>query len=199
MTGLYLPGDSVLHRARPGLKLVALLVFTSLLVGFRSMPVVAVGAALVGLGYLAAGFGLGVMARQVWPLRWVLLVLVPFQLWSVGWRGTVVVVGTLLISIAGAALLTLTTRVSDLLDTITHLLGPLRRLGVDPDRVALAFALVIRSIPALLVLARDASDARLARGAERSPRALLVPFVVRTVRYAQGTGDALAARGYDDD
>lgn len=198
MIGLYLAGDSPLHRLRPGLKLAGLLVFTTVLVALRSVPAVSVGALVVALGYAVAGLGPAVLARQLWPLRWILLVLIPFQLWSIGWQATVVVVGTLVVAVAAAALLTLTTRVVALLDSITALLGPLRHVGIDPDRIGLAFALVVRSLPALLRLAGQSADARRARGAERSPRALLVPFVVRAVRYAQHTGDALAARGVDD-
>lgn len=196
--GLYLAGDSVVHRLAPGVKLLALTGFAVVLVGFRSLPVVLGGAVLVSVGYLAAGFGLRVLGRQLWPLRWILLLLIPFQIWSVGWESAAVLVGTLVVGVAAAALVSLTTTVTALLDTVIRLATPLRRLGVDPQRLGLAFALVIRSVPALLEIAALSRDARRARGLERSPRAVLVPFVVRSVRYAQATGDALAARGLDD-
>jgi biotin transport system permease protein len=70
---------------------------------------------------------------------------------------------------------------------------------VNPERVALVLALAVRSVPVVAGLARDVQEARLARGAGRSVRAFAVPLVIRTVRYADRLGEALAARGVDDD
>nr|WP_284287061.1 energy-coupling factor transporter transmembrane component T [Angustibacter aerolatus] len=58
--------------------------------------------------------------------------------------------------------------------------------------------LTVRAVPVVAGLLDDVRDARRARGLERSPRALLVPLVVRTVRYADRLGEALVARGVDD-
>jgi len=198
VTGLYRPGTSVVHRAAPGAKLALLAVLTTALVVARS-PLAVAGAAVVCLlGYAAAGWSPVVALRQVWPLRWLLLVLVPFQLWTAGWRAAVVVVGTLAVAVAAACLLTMTTRVGDLLDTLVRLLTPLRLVGVDPERAGLTLALAVRSVPVIGASAKEVADARRARGLERSVRALAVPLVVRTVRHAERTGDALAARGFDD-
>ena len=198
MTGLFRPGTSLLHRAPAGAKLALLAVLTTVLVVSRSPLAVAVAAAVCLLGYAVAGWSPRVALQQVWPLRWLLLVLVPFQLWTAGWRAAVVVVGTLVVAVAAACLLTLTTRVGDLLDTLVRLLSPLRLLGVDPERAGLTLALAVRSVPVIGAAAREVADARRARGLERSVRALAVPLVVRTVRHAERTGDALAARGFDD-
>ena len=59
-------------------------------------------------------------------------------------------------------------------------------------------ALAVRSVPVLARLAGEVGQARRARGAERSVRALAVPLVLRTVRHADRLGEALAARGVDD-
>ena len=93
---------------------------------------------------------------------------------------------------------TLTTRVLDLLDVVERAASPLRLVGVRPDRVALLLALTLRAVPVLAATLDDVRDARRARGLERSPRALLVPLVVRTLRHADRLGEALVARGVDD-
>jgi biotin transport system permease protein len=196
--GLYRPGNSPLHRCPAGVKLALLLVGTAVLVALRSPQAVAVGAVLVLLGFALAGFGPRTLGAQVWPLRWFLLFLVPFQWWSGGWPAVVVVVGTMLVAVAAAGLVTLTTRVTAMLDVGVTVLGPLRRFGVDPDRVALVLALTVRAVPVLAGTYAQARDARRARGLERSPRALLVPLVLRTMRHADQLGEALAARGVDD-
>jgi biotin transport system permease protein len=149
-------------------------------------------------GYALAQVPASVAAAQLWPMRWFVVLLVPLQWWTGGWRQVVVVVGTMLVTVAAAALVTLTTRVSDMLDVCVRALGPARRLGVDPERVGLALALTVRAVPVLADTFAQARDARRARGLERSPRALLVPLVLRTLRHADRLGEALAARGVDD-
>jgi biotin transport system permease protein len=59
-------------------------------------------------------------------------------------------------------------------------------------------ALTIRAIPVVSGLAQDVVEARRARGVERSARAFAVPLVIRSVRYADRLGEALAARGVGD-
>ena len=86
-----------------------------------------------------------------------------------------------------------------MLDAIKRGLGPVRRVGVNPERVALAFSLMIRAIPGILEIAHETRAAAKARGLERNPRALLTPMVIRTVAHAYDTGAALHARGIGDD
>ena len=198
LTSTYRPGKSPLHQCAAGVKLLGLLVFSTLLLGFQSPAVVLAGAVLLAVLYAVAGFGVRTLGGQVWPLRWFVLFLVPLQWWTGGWRAVVVVVGTLMVAVVGAALVSLTTRVTDLLDTITRVLQPARAIGIDPDRVALLLALTIRAIPVIAGTLQEARDARRARGLERSTRALVTPLVVRTIRHADRVGDALAARGVDD-
>lgn len=198
MIGLYRPGSTPIHRAGAGRKLLMLLVGTTALVLVRTPSAVAVGAAVVVGASAVAVLPPALMWQQLRPLRWFVLALVPLQLWAGGWRAVVVSVGTLLVTVTAAAVVTLTTRVTAILDVIEHLTTPLRRFGVDPERIALVLALAIRAVPVLASTLDEVRDARRARGLERSPRALLVPLVVRTLRHADRLGEALAARGVDD-
>jgi len=167
-------------------------------VAWHSPVSVLVGFVLVAGLYGTGGFGVRTLVEQVCPLRWFVLFLLPFQWWTAGWQGAVSVVGTLVVAVAGAALVSLTTRVIDLLDVIARVLGPARAIGVDPDRVALLLALTIRAVPVIAATLDEARDARRARGLEHSTRALVTPVVVRTIRHADRVGEALAARGVDD-
>ena len=198
LTGCYQPGTSLLHRAGAGVKLLGLLVFSTVLVAWRSPVTVLVALFVVFALYAAGGFGARTLAAQVWPLRWIVVFLLPFQWWTASWQLAVAIVGTMVLAVAAAGLVSLTTRVTDLLDVITRLLQPARAIGVDPDRVALLLALTIRAVPVIAATLQEARDARRARGLERSTRALVTPVVVRTIRHADRVGDALAARGVDD-
>jgi biotin transport system permease protein len=110
----------------------------------------------------------------------------------------IVVTGRLVVAVVLAGLVTLTTRVVDLLDVFERVLGPFRRVGVDAERVALMLALAIRTVPVVAGLAEEVRDAQRARGIGASPRAFAVPFVVRSLRHADALGEALIARGLDD-
>jgi biotin transport system permease protein len=196
--GSYVPGTSVLHRAPPGVKLLVL-VAVLLVLGVARTPVVvaAGGIAVAGLALLS-GVGLRGLGAQLRPVVPALVLVAALQVWLAGPLAAALVAGSVAVAVAAAALVTLTTRTTDLLDALVTGLRPFRRLGVDPERVALVLALAVRSVPVLAELAREVREARAARGAERSLRAFAVPFVVRSLRYADRLGEALAARGVDD-
>ncbi len=198
LVGLFLPRDSPVHRAPAGLKLAVLAVGLLVLGIVRSPLAVAVGAlAVVAVAALAR-----LRPREVWsqvrPVLWFGVVLAAAQLWLSGPVAAAVSVGFLVVAVASAGLVTLTTRTTDLLDALVTTLRPLRRVGVDPDRVALLLALTVRSIAVLDEIGRQVREARRARGAERSARALVVPLAIRSLRYADRLGEALMARGVDD-
>ncbi|WP_405162663.1 energy-coupling factor transporter transmembrane protein EcfT [Nocardia sp. NBC_01499] len=200
MIGLYRPGDSLLHRMPAGAKLVLLIVLIVAATVFVRSPIeVGVVAAVVAGLFALARIPFTVAVAQLRPMVWMLLIIAVFQVLITSPARAVVVCGVLLISVALAALVTLTTRVTDLLDTVTRALGPLRRFGVDPDRVGLLLALAIRCVPLLAGIVHDVAEARRARGLQWSMTALATPVLVRALRTADAMGDALAARGVDDD
>ena len=199
LVGAYRPGTSVLHRAPAGPKLAGLAVGLCTLAVARSPAAVAVGAAAVAALTALSGVGAAAVWRQVRPVTWFVVAVVPVQVWLSGVRTATVVAGTLLVTVAAAGLVTLTTRTQALLDALVRVLSPLRRAGVDPERVALVLALAIRTVPVLTGLVREVHEARAARGAERSVRAFAVPLLIRSLRHADRLGEALAARGVDDD
>jgi biotin transport system permease protein len=195
---LHRPGASPLHRLPAGAKLAALGIGLVALLQVRSPAgTFAAATAVAGL-YAIAGMTWRVLLEQLRPLRWFALVLATWQAVVAGWAAAVVVVGGIALAVALAALVTLTTPFSALLDIVERSLWPLRRLRVDPDRVALLLALAVRSLPVLHGIAGEVRDAARARGGAASPLAYAVPFVVRTLRHADALGEALAARGVDD-
>lgn len=201
MIGLYHPGRSLLHRAPAGLKLLLLAVAVVLTVRIHT-PAQAGLALLATAGLTAlAGIPPAVMLAQLRPLRWIVLLMAAFQLVFAGWERALTAVGVLLVTVGLAALVTLTTRVSAMLDLCRWLLGPFRRVGVDPDRVGLILALTIRCVPLVSGIVGDVVQARKARGVtglRNSALALAAPAVVRALRTADALGDALRARGFDD-
>lgn len=96
-----------------------------------------------------------------------------------------------------AALVTATTRVSEMLAAIERGLTPLRHLGISPKRAGMTLSLALRFLPLMRTIAEDVRDAQAARGGERNLFALLLPTLVRALRTADEVADALDARGFD--
>ncbi len=196
--GLYLPGGSPLHRMPAGAKLVLLLLAGAASV-FLDHPWQAALAVVLSLAaYRLAGLSLGLALRQVRPLLWVVGIVAVFHVVVDGWERAAVFAGAIVSLVLLAALVTLTTRTTDMVDAVVRALGPLRRVGVDPERVGLLLSLGIRSVPVVVGLAEEVRDAQRARGLTASPRAFAVPLIVRSLRHADALGDALVARGADD-
>lgn len=205
-----------MHRMPAGAKLLLLLAVGIVVSLWReSLWAPALAWGLVLLGYLlvrqraaagvlqAAGNGLWVLLRQLWRLKWlVVLVAVP-QLIFLEPTTAALNTARILAVILLAGLFTLTTRVSDVLELLSRGLLPLERaglgrLGLTAERLSLAMALTMRSVPVVFGFYREIIEARRARGASTSPAAavsMTTPLLVMSLRHAEETAEALAARG----
>jgi biotin transport system permease protein len=196
--GLYEPGTSVLHRIGVGWKLAGLLVLAAFAFAVSAPIWLGAVAGLAVLGYavariparrcLQAARALVLLVAAMFGLQWLLL----------GLDSAVVTSLRIFATLAAANLFTLTTRVDDVVTAVERRLGPLRRFGVRPDRVGLLVGLTMQAMAGLARIAAEVRDAQRARGAGRSLPAFVVPFLVRTLRYADELGEALAARGVGD-
>jgi len=196
--GHYQAGTSPLHRLPAGLKLLALGASIAFLAVFVNSPARLAAAAAVVLALVAlARLGFRSIAVQLRPVLWVVVFIFAFQLLFTDWRRALVVCGTLLLSVALAAVVTSSTRTTDMLAALTTAMRPLGRVGFPVDQVAMALALAIRSIPLMIETVKQVEEARRARGLRFSPRIVVAPVVVAALRTADGFAEALVARGLD--
>ncbi|RLU78185.1 hypothetical protein CTZ27_37795 [Streptomyces griseocarneus] len=193
---LHREGRSPVHAVPAGVKLLVLFAAGTALFFVRSVAVLGGALAGVALCYALARVPWRVVARQV-------LTVVPFAValsavqWLVtGWEAAVLVGLRMLVLVMLANLVTLTTRTSAMVAAIEAVLRPLAPLGVRPERVGLLVAMTIRFIPVIKEQADQVRAAQRARGVERST-AFLAPLLVKTLRLADGLGEALDARGVD--
>ena len=197
--GLYIPGRGPLYRLGAGAKLAGLLAVCAVVVALAHPWVSAGVLAGAVLLYPAAGLpprrALGVL-RGLWPF---LLVIGVFQTVFGDPATAVRLCSQLLGLVLLANAVTLTTRVRDMLDLFERLARPLARLGVSPERTALVLALTIRSIPMVAAAWRSAVEGYRARGLSGRPYLLVTPLIVQLFRMAEATGEALVARGIDED
>ncbi|CAO3359162.1 energy-coupling factor transporter transmembrane component T family protein [Azospirillum melinis] len=199
MLGLYLHRESVVHRLPAGAKLGGLLLVTILVLalpgGWGALIAGSIGAAVLVAARLPAKQVLAELRAPVLMLT----LLFGFQalLAGGGWEETAVAVARFAALILLATLVTLTTRVMDMVDLFERLFGLLRPVGVNPAKMALMLALTIRFIPLLGEQVREVRMAQRARGVERNIAALFVPLLVKILTMADDLTAALEARGYD--
>lgn len=201
MTGvfsLYVPGDSAFHRLGVGWKYLLLLGLTlpAMLVGSPWVSSVLLIAALAMLA--ACRVPLGYSWRLPSGLWLLVAVMSGYQLVLGQWQQAVVIGANLLTAVYASRLLTMTTPGPVLIDALVDGLRPLRPLKVDPERLGLVVAVMIRSVPMLLDSFDQVRQAARARGQERNLLLLAAPVVVRAVGFAHATGAAMAARGLGD-
>lgn len=195
----YIPAESPIHRLPASVKaltVIAVLLLTALLV--TTIPAAAV--------VLSLTLALYAVARIPWraallnlrtPLP-VLVILCGLLWWRLGFAIAAHRFLVLYAAVALAILLTLTTRVSDMMDSLERGLRPLEKFGFPVDSVTLALSLTMRLIPLQWDLVNEVLDARKARGASGSPLAFGVPVIIRSLLRAKTVGDALISRGVGD-
>jgi biotin transport system permease protein len=199
MLGLYIDRDSAIHALAPGVKMLAL--------ALSALALIAVDDWRVLTAVLAAVLGLFAIARlpahevvvQLRPVLFLALFFFAVHALLVSWQSGLVTVLRFTILISLAVVITLTTRVSDMVDALESALRPLRFIGINPAKISLMISLAIRFVPLLVDLVREIRAAQQARGLERSVTAVAVPLIVKTLRMASVLTDAIEARGYDPD
>jgi biotin transport system permease protein len=192
--GLYFHADTPIHRLPPGVKVASLVVVGTAMFALSDWRLL--------LGCLAAVLALYALARIPWrqaasqarPALWLLLAIFVVQVLVDGWAAGFVAILRFAILIQLAALVTMTTRASAMIEAIEAGLRPLAVLGIDPGKVSLALSLALRFIPVVSAVTREVREAQEARGLNRSIVALAVPVIVRTLKMADDVADAIEAR-----
>ncbi|GAA1818146.1 energy-coupling factor transporter transmembrane protein EcfT [Agromyces neolithicus] len=197
MIGLYVPGRTIVHRTPAIVKLGALAAAVVTITLLREPWQLGIAFCVIVVAFVVAGIPPRDAARQILPILWLLAIAVPVQAFFGGWTAAIMMGGRVAASVALAALFTLTTTVSAVLEACETLLRPFGR-WVDADRIGLLLALTIRCVPLTADIVREVIDARRARGAQGSIVALAVPVIVRSLQSADELGEALMARGFDD-
>lgn len=200
---LYLPRGTAVHRSPAGLKLLALAALGGVLFTVPELPVVTGALAavvLVGLG--AARLPVGVLGRQARVILWWLVALFVVHALVTDVHSGAVAVIRLLTLVLAAAVVTATTRVTEMVAVVEWLCAPLRLVGVRPGRIGLLIAMALRFIPVLADRADRIREAQAARGGPvrgvRATATLVVPLLISVLRMATTVGEALDARGADD-
>ncbi|NLJ80477.1 MAG: energy-coupling factor transporter transmembrane protein EcfT [Firmicutes bacterium] len=220
--GQFIPGNSVIHRLDPRVKIIIAAILIVLLFLVKTF----LGYGLVALGIAAiirfSGISWRFVLKGLRPLLIILVLTVSlhlfmtegqviFRIWflKVTWEGLLrgtMMGARLLLLVMGTSLLTLTTSPIQLTDGIESLLKPGRKIGIPAHELAMMMTIALRFIPTLLEETEKIMKAQMARGADfqsggilkraRSLVPLLVPLFVNAFRRADELAVAMEARGY---
>ncbi|MBO6561520.1 MAG: energy-coupling factor transporter transmembrane protein EcfT [Nisaea sp.] len=194
---LYQPGTSPVHRLHAVWKLAGLFAAGIAVLLTESPLLLAIGLASVLACFMLARLPLGAVLRQALPLFAVLAVFfAAHAIFTSPELGTILVLRFATI-IGCGLLLTLTTKVSDMMAVLERALRPLALFGINPAKISLVFALTIRFIPVLADTWMSVRAAQQARGLGGNPLALLVPVTIQTLRRADQIAEAIEARGVE--
>jgi biotin transport system permease protein len=196
MLTLTCPVKTPLHRIPAGPKLLALAALSVAV--FQLQTPVLVGAAVAATAAIYLAFGVkfarngAVLLRPLWPF---LLIL---GLWH-GWTGSptagAVLGGKMLVAVALANLVTMTTQLSDMIAVVERAAAPLSRIGLSPRTLAVAIALVIRFTPVLMDKAALLGQAWRARSPKRVNWRIILPLALMALDDADHVAEAIKARG----
>ncbi|NPV91710.1 MAG: energy-coupling factor transporter transmembrane protein EcfT [Firmicutes bacterium] len=220
--GMYMPGDSLVHRLESRTKLAAVCLTMVAIFLAVDWPGVIALTALLLLAYRAASLPWGLALAGFRPLLWILVIALPLQLLltagepllSLGsltvTREGVIQSGWLLFRLGAlvftASLLTLTTSPVALADGLEKLLKPLERVKLPAHELAMVITIALRFIPLFSEEADKISKAQKARGAEidsgrltkriKALASILVPLLVGAFRRADELAIAMESRCY---
>ncbi|SRR5690554_5979101 len=195
MISAYISGGGFLHRLPAGAKLAGLALTSLALLPVSDWRVMGVVLVAVVALYLPLGRAVLPTFKGLRPLLVLAALLLAFHIYlgtaEAGWLAVLRLFAMVLM----ATLVTLTTRMQDMLDALTPALGPLKVVGLKPQRLALAVTLVIRFTPLLVGLGLVLGEAHLARTGRRGNLRLVAPIAIQALRTADRVAEAIAARG----
>jgi energy-coupling factor transporter transmembrane protein EcfT len=221
--GQYLPGDTVVHRLDPRVKIlsvvalsilifaatwVEILLISAFLIAViratRMSPVQALGALRPVAVFMAMIFLVHLLFTEGRPI--LSLTPLPVRITQEGLVRGIYVTWQFAGLVLGAAVLTRSTPPSDLVGGIERLLRPLSRVGIPSQDLAVMIAMALRFMPMLLEEYDRLRMAQMARGADfttgsialrtRAVTALAVPLLLSSFRRADELAVAMEARGY---
>jgi biotin transport system permease protein len=196
MLTLTSPIETPFHRIPAGVKLAALCAFTIWLFAAHGTLPLTLSLAAVVAGYATGGpLFMATGARMLWPLwPFILIVGVWHGLTGAAWEGAAIIL-RMVTAVAAANLVTMTTRLDDMMAVMRRLARPLAPFGLPPRRLALAVALVIRFIPVLSHNAAKITEAWRARSPRRPRWRILPALTLSAIDDADRVAEALRARG----
>ena len=221
--GQFFPGDSVVHKMDPRVKLTLTVAFIVMLFMAKNVYGLMVGIAFTVISYLLSRIPFSMILKSLKPIVPIVLFTAILNLffvrtgnmiWHFGFiklyddavSMAVFMVVRIICLIIGSSLLTYTTSPIDLTDAIERLLSPLKRIGAPVHELAMMMTIALRFIPTLIEETDKIMNAQKARGSELDTGTLrekiqgmvpiFIPLFVSSFRRAEELATAMECRCY---
>ena len=195
MIAAQIQGPSWLHALPTRLKLLALLVSGAALFPLESPVILAICVGFVVALYASLGSKGLAQLRLLRPFAFMMAFILALHAFSGTIENGISVVLRLTAMVLLANLVSVTTRMDDMLDAVYPVFLPLKWIGGSPRKPALAVTLVIRFAPVLLNVYGCLQDAFRARTGRHSSWRLIAPLALQALKMSENVAEALTARG----
>ena len=225
--GQHFPGNSLVHRFDPRLKLVLTILYIVLLFAASNPLGLALSLIFLAVMYAVAKIPFKLILKSLKPIFPIIVFTAVLNLFFVsgegdpvfklgfltvyaeGIRYAVLMAVRVMALIAGTSLLTYTTSPIVLTDAIEQLLKPLGRLRFPVHELAMMMSIALRFIPTLIEETDKIMNAQKARGAQldngkmteriKALVPVLVPLFISAFRRADELATAMECRCYHGD
>ena len=220
--GQYFPGDSIVHKLDPRIKIIIIGLFIASLFFINSFSPYILILGFISMVIKVAKLPLKFIVKGLRPLLFIILITLtinifmtkgevlfeigPLAVTKEGISTAVFMALRLIFLITGTSLLTLTTSSIALTDGIEKLLTPFKKIGLPAHELAMMMTIALRFIPTLLEETDKIMKAQMARGADfesgnilrraKNLVPLLVPLFINAFRRADELATAMEARCY---
>ena len=222
--GQHFPGNSLVHRFDPRLKLVLTVAYIVLLFAASNPLGLTLSILFLGVMYKVAKIPVKMIGKSLKPILPIVLFTAVLNLFFVsgegdpqvhfwfvtiyaeGVRYAVLMAVRVMALIAGTSLLTYTTSPIVLTDAIEQLLKPLGKLHFPVHELAMMMSIALRFIPTLIEETDKIMNAQKARGAQldtgkmtdrvKALVPVLIPLVISAFRRADELAMAMECRCY---
>ena len=222
--GQHFPGDSIVHRTDPRLKILLVIAYIVLLFTINNFLGLALSLVLLAGLYMLAKIPLRIIVKSLKPIIPIIAFTAILNLFFMGGEGeplihfwvikvykegiayAIFMAVRIVALIAGTGLLTYTTSPIVLTDAIERLLSPFAKLGLPVHELAMMMSIALRFIPTLIEETDKIMSAQKARGGDfesgnliQKAKALipiLVPLFVSAFRRADELATAMECRCY---
>ncbi len=221
--GQHIPGDSLIHKLDPRIKIIITIIMIAVLFLIDTFPGFGLFLLMLAAVTFLARLPVRRVLRGLKPVFFLVLITLFLHLFltrggEVIWQWRFIrieeagvetgffMVSRILLLIMFTSLLTLTTSPLQLTDGIEYLLKPLARFGVPAGELAMMMTIALRFIPTLMEEADKIMKAQKARGADfesgniiqraKSLIPLLVPLFISAFRRADELALAMESRCY---
>ncbi len=221
--GQYVAGDSVIHKLDPRTKIAMMILYIAMTFLVKDIWFLAIPFVYLVLELVLSGISLRYILNSLKPIRFLLVLMFLLNLFftkgetvwlDLGfWQLTgEAVLQSFFLSIrivllvAGASMLTLTTSPIALTDGLEKLLTPLKIFHFPAHELAMMMTIALRFVPTLMDESEKIRNAQMSRGADfesgnvfkrvKSMIPILIPLFVSSFRKADDLAIAMESRCY---